>query len=114
MRREFNLKVIKFRKFDQLQIDFSYSHRVDGDTSTVFDFEPSDDTENWVGARKSHELMQYTGVHDCVGKPIYEGDIVQIKGLNSDERPVYFDHGKFVPVYQYSAKDLKIIGHVFH
>lgn len=107
------MKKIKFRKYDQSRDGFIYSYRLDGSSATTFDFDPADNDENWIGTRKKRQLMQYTGVDDKTGCPIYEGDIVSIDCGKHLKMPVFFDRGKFVPVYKFSSNQLKIIGNVF-
>lgn len=109
------MKLIKFRQYDLSQGKFTYSNRLDSQSCVTFNLEPQENFNDWVGGLKQHhQLLQYTGVRDCMGKPIYEGDIVEVIGEDKLVLPVYFSHGKFVPVYKYSSKKLKIVGNVFN
>lgn len=91
------MKNIRFRKYDHLNSGFAYSHRLDGGSTTTFDF----------------DMTYYTGVTDRTGRPIFEGDIVSIENGTHQKMCVYFDHGKFVPVYKYQSRELQIVGNVF-
>lgn len=107
------MKILKFRQYDHSCGNFTYSRRLDGQSCIRFDFEPYDQNNDWIGSKLYHQLLQYTGVKDCKGMPIYEGDIVEINDESKTKLPVCFNHGKFVPVCEYSSNDLKIIGNVF-
>ncbi|MCR8987908.1 YopX family protein [Brevibacillus laterosporus] len=69
------MREIKFRAWD--------------DVSKVMSFSTFEQFDDMMGFRFSHFetekpiYMQYTGIKDCNGKEIYEGDIVQID--NTDE-----------------------------
>ncbi|AXX75050.1 hypothetical protein CBG01_05580 [Limosilactobacillus reuteri] len=106
------MKNIRFRKYDHLNSGFAYSHRLDGGSTTTFDFDMTYNSKNWIGSHR-HQLMQYTGVTDRTGRPIFEGDIVSIENGTHQKMCVYFDHGKFVPVYKYQSRELQIVGNVF-
>lgn len=105
------MKNIRFREYDPSRRDFLYSQRLEGASETVFNFEPYQGNNNWIGNNQQHQLMQFTGVYDANGKPIYEGDIVKVD--DDKETTVYFNHGRFEPVYKYNEDRLKVIGNVF-
>lgn len=107
------MKLLKFRQYDLCEGKFTYSNRLDSQSSVTFNFEPQDNFNDWIGLKQHHQLLQYTGVLDCMGKPIYEGDIVEINDGDKPVLPVYFSHGKFVPVYKYRSDKLRIVGNVF-
>jgi uncharacterized phage protein (TIGR01671 family) len=60
------LREIKFRKWD-----FENSEMIDGDSLAFEEYAPLVTLLNQKG------IMQFTGLHDMNGVPIYEGDIVR-------------------------------------
>lgn len=73
------------------------------------------DWEHDSFAWENIELMQYTGLKDKNGTPIFEGDIVKTP---SGECEVEFDYGKFEPIdasgeYGWLHSQLEIIGNIY-
>lgn len=111
------MRVIQFRQFDGNRHHLmSYSTRFNFKNEVSFRFDSSSlKNEDFVLNSRAHQLMQYTGVNDQNGKPIFEGDIVQINpaGAPSFKDVVRFNHGSFIPVAAYPSKNMLVVGNVF-
>lgn len=109
------MKDIRFREYDSHNTQLMmYSTRLDKHNQVIFAFEKQSEMLGTV-ASEQRQLMQFTGVKDRDGQPIYEGDIVEIQAGNglANTDTVRFTHGQFLPVCNYPSRDLKVISNVF-
>lgn len=80
-------RIIKFRTYQNQNMIYQGSPDLETLQSFIF---------HWG----DKNLMQFTGLKDCVGKPIYEGDILNIDktqypDADDNFKEVYFDFGMF-------------------
>lgn len=117
------MREIKFRAWDN---DLKYYCNDKLHMAIDLDGNPYNFQNGEGGA--TYKLEQFTGLHDCEGKEIYEGDIIKIPddwdeyGFNAGEAyQVYFAFGGFrlKPKYRINAKGnyleddkIKIIGNI--
>ena len=122
------METIKFRAWDKEnkqmvpvdEIRFSLKGDVKGIKWTV------NEIENRVVLEENLFLMQFTGVHDTNGKPIYEGDIIEAS-IYGGETPqiltVEYRETCFLIDYEDSESDcvpvglfvgnIKIVGNIY-
>ena len=85
------MREIKFRVWHKELKDMTYSKDAFSLTSFLGKIE-------YYSSMYS-ELMQFTGLKDCKGKEIYEGDIV------SGSSVVGFEKGMFIPSYDFGQQE---------
>lgn len=96
------MRPIKFRCFNKLTKRFEEISNINishNEVITFFEIYGKDGTSSvsyktLFGDKDEFELMQFTGLHDCKGNPIYESDILQA--------------GRFLFVVVYDIDSLKV------
>lgn len=81
------MREIKFRAWDK----GVYSGKMIYDIQNEFEERINlgmDSFGNYLN-NASFEVMQYTGVKDCNGKEVYEGDIIEITWSNDNSKHIY-------------------------
>jgi len=113
---------IKFRLFDKKENKVVYSRdvimNIHGDI-----FEYNYEKQNYIESY-NYEVMQYVGVKDKNGKPIFEGDVVKINGYGVEDliTDIYWEDslGGFYSrnlyesdTFEHSGQCIEIIGNIY-
>lgn len=112
------MREFKFRAWDDVAKKMFYSTTEQFDDSLLFRFEHFETDEP--------VYMQYTGLKDCHGKGIYEGDIVKtdlgngvvvfdsgeflVRNLDDDE---YYGFDDFFSLYKGGCYLVEVIGNIY-
>ncbi len=102
------MREIKFRKWDE-----ENKEMIDGDCLAFEEYAPLSELLTQDG------IMQYTGLKDCKGKEIYEGDIVEgrIDGMGTGHKhPVVWDNNDATYKFGHAmlgGSDVEVIGNIY-
>lgn len=117
------MREIKFRAWDRLTKKFNKIKdliTIDGSVQAVR-FAHFADGKDFQGIDYVN-LQQYTGLKDCKGVEIYEGDIIRLIGIDisgSRTTEVIFTSGSFREKYMgyaleiYKTHEIEVIGNIY-
>ena len=122
------MKEIKFRAWDKVKKEMineliCFGKNADGTTWINHDNSFNNEKNGYMWNSRNLEIMQFTGIKDCEGKEIYEGDIVECydhpTGIDSCTAEVVFLHGMFkakdmsFPLSDYGTVWIKVLGNIY-